>query len=194
MPRTAADLAAELHTVLQAGGVPGPYVLVGHSLGGVIVRLFAASHPNEVAGMVLVDALNEGLRTHLSPANWQAYDRFNSTPIQGVGYPDMETVLFNPSIDQLVHAQATTPLKPMPLIVLSKALSFELPADAAPPLTTEALDSAWELGQNDLPALVPGARQIIATESAHYIQFQQPELVVAAIREVVTALRIVGGR
>jgi hypothetical protein len=82
----------------------------------------------------------------------------------------------------------------MPLIILSKSRSFGLPPDAAPPLSTEALDAAWELGQNDLPRLVPGAKQVIALKSDHYIQFDEPELVIEAIWEVVTALRFAGRR
>jgi pimeloyl-ACP methyl ester carboxylesterase len=84
MLRTAADLVAELHAMIQAANAPGPYVLVGHSLGGVIVWLFAPTYSNEVIGMVLVDALNEGLRTRLTAANWHAYDSFNSSPLGGI--------------------------------------------------------------------------------------------------------------
>src|SRR5690606_33293767 len=58
-PRSPARLADELHTLLQIAGAPGPYVLVGHSLAGKNLRLFAAAHPVDVAGMVLVDARSE---------------------------------------------------------------------------------------------------------------------------------------
>jgi pimeloyl-ACP methyl ester carboxylesterase len=54
-PRDGAQVVAELHALLMAAGELGPYVLVGHSLGGVHVRLFAAQYPAEVAGLVLVD-------------------------------------------------------------------------------------------------------------------------------------------
>jgi len=53
---------AELHTLLAEAGLPGPYVLVGHSLGGVIARLYAIRYPDEVAGMVLVDSTHEFLK------------------------------------------------------------------------------------------------------------------------------------
>ena len=59
MPRTAADVVADLHALLDAAAVPGPYVLVGHSVGGLFVRLFASRYPDEVAGLVLVDASHE---------------------------------------------------------------------------------------------------------------------------------------
>jgi pimeloyl-ACP methyl ester carboxylesterase len=56
-PRTASNLAVELHSALRAAGVEAPYVLVGHSFGGLVVRRFASLYPGEVAGLVLVDAL-----------------------------------------------------------------------------------------------------------------------------------------
>jgi pimeloyl-ACP methyl ester carboxylesterase len=55
MPRTAGRIAGELHRLLRLGGVPPPYVLVGHSFGGLVMRLFAARHPGDVAGLVLVE-------------------------------------------------------------------------------------------------------------------------------------------
>jgi pimeloyl-ACP methyl ester carboxylesterase len=62
-PRDARQHAGELHTLLARAGIPGPYVLVGHSLGGLSVRMFADQYPDEVAGMVLIEASN--------PDSWQ---------------------------------------------------------------------------------------------------------------------------
>src|SRR5688572_22949246 len=56
MPRTSRDMMMDLHTLLTEANVPGPYVLVGHSLGGFIIRLYADEHPEEIIGMVLVDS------------------------------------------------------------------------------------------------------------------------------------------
>jgi pimeloyl-ACP methyl ester carboxylesterase len=55
-PQDGIALATDLHTLLERAGIPGPYVLVGHSSGGPYVRVFAAQYPDEVAGMVLLDA------------------------------------------------------------------------------------------------------------------------------------------
>lgn len=62
MPRTAERIVDELHALLEGGGIAPPYVLVGHSFGGLTMPLFAARYPDEVAGMVLVDAV--------APAEW----------------------------------------------------------------------------------------------------------------------------
>jgi pimeloyl-ACP methyl ester carboxylesterase len=62
-PRTAEQIARELHALLDAAGVPGPYVLVGHSFGGYIGRAFAHLYREEVVGLVLVDSIH--------PAEWE---------------------------------------------------------------------------------------------------------------------------
>src|SRR5688572_16401991 len=59
MPRNAELSVSDLHGLLQAAEIPGPYVMVGHSYGGMLARLFAAEYPDEVAGLVLVDAFSE---------------------------------------------------------------------------------------------------------------------------------------
>jgi pimeloyl-ACP methyl ester carboxylesterase len=64
-PRNGMTIAAELHTLLQRVNIPGPYVLAGHSFGGLYVRVFAAQYPTEVAGMVLVDASHPDQWTRL---------------------------------------------------------------------------------------------------------------------------------
>ena len=65
-PRSPGRNADELHRLLEAGGVEGPYVLVGHSLAGKNLRMFAAAHPEEVAGLVLVDARSERIDMAMS--------------------------------------------------------------------------------------------------------------------------------
>ncbi|HLU09489.1 MAG TPA: alpha/beta fold hydrolase [Oceanobacillus sp.] len=56
-----AEIAGELHRLLTNAGISGPHVMVGHSLGGMYVRMYAIQYPDEVAGMVLVDARHESL-------------------------------------------------------------------------------------------------------------------------------------
>jgi pimeloyl-ACP methyl ester carboxylesterase len=70
--RTAADVADDLHKLLHAAGVPPPYVLVGHSLGGFHVRVFAARYRDEAAGLVLVDSADEYQDSSQLPASMQS--------------------------------------------------------------------------------------------------------------------------
>ena len=109
MPRTAADAVSDLHKLVTAAHLPGPYVLVGHSTGGLIVRLFAATYPHAVAGMVEVDALSEFLQGPLDPAQIAAYDELNNGPIEGIDYPDLEQILFRPSFAEMRAAAAPRP-------------------------------------------------------------------------------------
>jgi len=82
-PQDGAQIATDLHTLLQRGHVPGPYVMAGHSFGGLYVLSFAARYPDEVAGMVLVDSTEPGSATTAatspttaatSPGNQGSYD------------------------------------------------------------------------------------------------------------------------
>src|SRR3954466_9556761 len=96
-PRTAPEIVADLHALLQAAEVPGPYVLAAHSLGGLFARLYASSYPDEVVGLVLVDAYSELLESVMPPERWQALVRLNqglsadeviAIPVDG----DLETI------------------------------------------------------------------------------------------------------
>jgi len=73
-PRSPQQFASELHALLTKGGVEGPYVLVAHSISGKTARLFASQHPDEVAGMVLVDARHEHVDDHRAPERLAADD------------------------------------------------------------------------------------------------------------------------
>ena len=189
MPRAAPAVVADLHALLRAAGVPGPYVLAGHSMGGLFARLYAATYPDEVAGLILVDAWSETLEQRLTPAQWAAYVRLNARTPPGLeAVRDLETLDFAAASATMRRAATARPLRALPLAVVSKGEPFGIPA-ADLGFAPDALDRAWSGAQGDLAALVPHARHVVAAESAHYVQLQQPELVIAAIREVVEAVR-----
>ena len=88
-PRTAPEVVTDLHALLQAAGIPGPYVLAAHSLGGLFARLYASTYPDEVIGLVLVDAYSERLESLLPPERWAALVRLN----QGFGTDEVVRIL-----------------------------------------------------------------------------------------------------
>ncbi len=188
-PRTAADVVSDLHALLHAAGVPGPYVLAGHSLGGLFVRLYANTYPDDVAGVVLVDAYSEFIEDQVTPAQWRSLVQFNvqggSDTVQPIpGYGDVETIGYGTDNAAMQQAAASSPLRPMPLAVLAKGIPFDLTEDALgfPP---DVLESALLAAQSQLTALVPNGRTFIAGDSGHDVHQDQPALVTEAIRQVV---------
>src|SRR5215210_1314230 len=79
LPSDAAQFAKELHTLLQNANIPGPYVMVGHSLGGLIVRIFVHEYASEVAGVVLIDSMSPKQLTQ-SPTEVQSQSESRSQP------------------------------------------------------------------------------------------------------------------
>lgn len=79
-PRTSAQIVTELHTLLHAAKIPGPYILVGHSFGGSNVQLFAATFPKEVVGLVLVDSCHEAQEKRLPPSPLDDQIKFMQNP------------------------------------------------------------------------------------------------------------------
>ena len=189
MPRTARDVVEDLHTLLDVAGEQGPFVLVGHSFGGLFVRLYAATWPEEVAGLVLVDALSEAVRDNLSPADWAAYaETISAVPPELASYADLETVDVNASFDEMTEALADQPLTGMPVYVIAAGLPFGIP-EADLGFSPDALQAAWAASQAYLATLTPDAQSVVATESSHYVQIQQPDLVIAAVSVVLEAVR-----
>lgn len=213
-PRTSKVMAEELHTLLQAAGIAPPYVLVGHSMGGYNVRLYASLYRNEVAGMVLVDASHPDQENRFPPelrsleASWQREAEFlaYTTPFgipRLLGLCDEDPVCraadcnFHSAREGLEEMKALTQsasetaaagsLGDLPLAVLSHdpdKPSSELPADLAKPT-----NEAWEKMQEELAHLSSRGTQTIAKNSAHYIQIDRPDLVVEAVHTVLDQAR-----
>jgi pimeloyl-ACP methyl ester carboxylesterase len=139
MPRTAQDVTSDLHDLLTSANVPGPYILVGHSLGGLFVRLYAQTYPDEVSGLVLVDAFPVGLPAQLG-SQWSIYRPLVDKPLlEFTDNPDFEQIDIDASILQIRQA---LPLRRTPLVVLTKTERFAIPPNQAG-LAVADLERAW---------------------------------------------------
>jgi pimeloyl-ACP methyl ester carboxylesterase len=161
--RTARTQADELHSLLASARIAGPYVLVGHSWGGLIARLFAFRYPRSTAGVVLVDATTF---PYLTPATASRLPRTRNR--EGVDLPG-----------SVAASLAVTGLGSTPLVVLGSN---------KPPLDAKLLRA-----QDEEAALSSDSVDAIARRSTHYIQspppLGQPTVVVAATSAVVAAAR-----
>jgi pimeloyl-ACP methyl ester carboxylesterase len=232
--RTVQNIVAELHTLLTEVAVEGPYVLVGHSLGGAYVRAYAFRYREDVVGMVLVDASHEGQEARFPAAFAKVSEQGRAQMAQLLGLVQAANSLgimamspqscphaclppmpeatrevhkgvvlsygsfFAAVAEQHAHAEDNlaeirdlhiTTLGDIPLVVLSAA-KMELPEGYG--LTAEDvadLQAVQAEMHAELAALSPQGEVVVAEESTHYIQFDQPELVIGAMREVVEATR-----
>ena len=190
-PRTGQDYVSDLRALLTAARVPGPYVITGHSNGGLFAQLHASRHPDEIAGLVLLDAVHKNyhgrriaiLKKLLPAAELKANVRALRTPLPAI--LDPEQIDLETSLAQTRAALASAPLRPTPLSVITHGR----PEPGSDPRTTEPDERLWHKLQDEIAALVPNSKHVIAKRSGHDIHHQQPALVNAAVREVVEALR-----
>mgnify|MGYP001940368298 CR=1 FL=1 len=164
MPITVADSVAELHALVGAAKVETPFVIVGHSYGGLIVRLYAMTYPQDVDGMVLVDALSEFLRAAETPEEWvwQKKGLVGDLTETLKIYPDIERADADAGFDQML---AAPPLQPMPLVLLSADIQWGplvpgfiadgMLAPDTPPDVSYVTDRAQKVAHATLAGLAP---------------------------------------
>ncbi len=207
LPRTAGHMVRELHTLLARAGVAGPYVLVGHSYGGLIMQLYASTYPQQVAGLVLVESVHADqfrypeLHVGPIPPICQALAPFGIVRVLGFAllpsvaeYPPTAQPAAKAQFNQTRFCQTASaeyaawdessaqvraarhPLGHLPLVVLTHGLPYLGPQG----------ERDWQALQRNLAGLSSHSRYIIATRSGHFIQLEQPDLVIAAIQQVLT--------
>lgn len=189
-PTSAQTSADDLAALLSASGEAAPFVLVGHSYGGPIIRLFAADHSERVAGLVLVDALSEDLASGLTPEQQALFEALNAPPPQ----PGAETFDATTVFTEL---RESSPVPDVPVAVLTAdtpQLTPEVLASGQlpPGVDQEFADALWAAqlaAQGELPAKFRLAVHITDTRSDHYIQYGNPQLVIDSIRAIVDEVR-----
>lgn len=213
-PRTSKVMAEELHTLLHAAGIAAPYVLVGHSMAGFNVRLYASLYRGEVAGMVMVDVSHPDQDNRFPreleemQGSWQREAElleysmpFGIPRILGFceGSPAQRAAECNfhdarEGVAELKsfpesasEAAATGTLGDMPLAVLTHDPdkgSADIPANLAKPV-----NDAWQKMQLELAQLSTRGRQMTVKGASHYIQLDRPEVVIDGVRNVVGQVR-----
>jgi pimeloyl-ACP methyl ester carboxylesterase len=183
MPRTGADIVTELHGLLEKAQVPGPFVLVGHSLGGLFNFLYARTYPEQVGGLVMVDTTPPAL-VSLLPADAAAYLRSSllTPPTSIPGYVpeayDLDVLL---SQIDAAPALPTSPAIPAVLLTADKGQTVSDPASAALVASTEKVLPEARIR---FQAAIPGSRLQPVPGTTHYIQIQRPDVVIQAVRSV----------
>lgn len=203
LPPSGEQIVADLHKLLPAAGVQPPYVLVGHSLGGIYVRMFTTRHPNEVVGLVLVDATHEDqwdyeLMQRWIPGEPDVSKRPSQPPV--VRPPEADAILrqmwqtenwktgerrerdaIKLTMAEIQKQPRRLPL--VPLIVLSAGERLDWLAHAGA--------RAWQGQQlqRELAALSGMGEWAPVSGANHYIHLSKPEAVVNAIERIVQASR-----
>jgi pimeloyl-ACP methyl ester carboxylesterase len=213
-PRTSKDIAEELHMLLHNAGITGPLILVGHSMGGYDVRLYASLYRNRVVGMVLVDASHPEQQKRFPPAlndldaTWVREQEFFEFAMP-FGLPRLlgfcgkdaerraaecnfhnvrEGVAELKAISEsAAQTAATGTLGDLPLAVLSE--DPETPQPDLPEDLVKPTSAAWQQMQEELAHLSTRGTHTIAKNSGHYVQLDRPDLVVEAVRKVVDQAR-----
>ena len=180
--RDGLQVVHELRNMLQGEKIAPPYVLVGHSLGGTYMKLFAKTYPDEVAGVVLVDARHS-----------EFTQRCRQLGVRRMFYDPPEALLRGLSATARAELQAAPltqkqtrragPFPPVPLIVLTQSnVAAKWPA---------GLGRVWEASQRSLAKMSVLGRLKVCDDSGHNIHLDRPEVVVRAVLNVVRAARYV---
>lgn len=205
--RTLNDCLDDLLTMLAAVKARSPYVLVGHSFGGFIVRLFAHRYPDEVGGIVLVDSAQEDvifefqriLKSRVLPPRrfdepelltWRRFDQAqHSDPKFPTNILNDEGIDLTTCYKQVREASS---LGDLPLTLVSSTKRDDDRKNGAEGAIADweiAAEKAWNQCQVKLLELSTNATHVLAHESGHYVQDDQPDLVMAAVTQMVERVR-----
>jgi pimeloyl-ACP methyl ester carboxylesterase len=191
-PRTSSDVAADLHTLLHTAGIQPPYVLVGHSVGGWHTQVFTSAYREEVAGLVLVDSLHpDQAQRQLEALPPEALDepeglrkfRLNLSAFMETPALNTENLNLAASAEQVRAAGSLGDL-PLAVVTANQSNAPDLPEEVA-----AALHAVWLELQDELASLSSNSRHTFATEGGHFVQLDQPEVVIEAIVYVLEAAR-----
>lgn len=202
-PRSSLYIVEELRTLLRNANIQPPYILVGHSSGGINMRLFVNRYPEEVFGLVLVDSSHEeqldkilALKDRFNPPVLNSQSNLNWLPaalhslyqeLDASSQAHIATKAERKYFQQSAHElqQSVNALEDKPLVVITRGTKVldQAPAERLP--YELALHALWMDFQKDLVAKSKHGKQIIAPGCGHMIQRERPDIIIAAIKEMV---------
>jgi pimeloyl-ACP methyl ester carboxylesterase len=181
----AGDEIADLERLLEHARIAPPYVLVGHSYGGLLARLYARAHPGDTAGVVLVEAMGRDQDRRLERV-WRALPASARAKLPE---PTAEPVVDGVDIRASEALDAAGRALPsVPLAVITRGRTD----DELPPRVRLAAGDAWNRMQDELAAMAPDHVHVVATRSGHVVPSYvdgQPAVVIRAVRAVEQAAR-----
>ncbi len=182
-PLTMQQSVAELAEVLRQRKVAGPLVLVGHSYGGFLIRYFAATHPQGVAGLVFVDPADEGLEAvlkRIDPARVRQDQHMLAASIPARWQGELQT------IQALLDAGTLPPMPALPDVPTVLLTSVQARAGSDFFQETPAIVRIKRERHAAFLSQFSSGAHVFTPNSGHGIQMQEPELVIAAIGQVMT--------
>jgi pimeloyl-ACP methyl ester carboxylesterase/streptogramin lyase len=168
-------VVADLHAALGKAGEKGPFVMVGHSYGGLLVRLFAYTYPKEVAGVVAIDPSHEDEWAGPAVDEYAPFGIKTCVDASCPLYGDIQ------AMHKLENGKVAGSLGDLPLVVLSHAPDL--------PFSAPDYDATWLKLGTDTATASSNVAHVTASWSTHPIPYAQPGLVIEAVRQVVTAAR-----
>ena len=190
LPTHGEQSAKDLQVLLDRLGVPRPYILVGHSYGGSVVRLFASMYPDDMGGLILEDTQHEDvlneLRKILKGKDLEAFEQLVVDRFSAPENPKTEADYRNITREQVSKSK---PLPRIPFVVLT---SPDRAKAMRPIFSNEAIEEIAKLDfalNKKLAALIPGGRQIIVEGAGHNIHVDKPEALIAPVVEMIKEVR-----
>jgi pimeloyl-ACP methyl ester carboxylesterase len=185
-PLTGSAMVSSLRGLLRQASPPPPYLMVGHSFGGLLVNLFARSFPTEVLGVVLLEAT--------APEDVSVMAT-HQTALQRFAQRALDTIFGKQPFAETEHASHTVGLidragafPPVPLVVVTGCRPAMAWATPGPALAARAEH------QRRLAALSPRGKQLLAERSGHFPQITEPSVVIQAVREALSEAADPGAR
>ncbi len=171
-PQPGDKAVKDLKILLEKRNIPKPYILVGHSFGGLYARLFAGSHPTDVAGLILIDStpigLEEAINDILEGKEKEEFSKF--------------ITMAPPAMKITKELVKKTTLPQIPLIVLNAGEYGSLRNFS--PETRKKTGTITQKLASEMAQLIPGGKEIVVKGAGHIIHVEKPQIVIDAVKEI----------